>query len=133
MSTVGNIAVLEQARQQWNTGNLEGYLQLYHPTCVLYGSISIEADLAAIRRSYQEFWAAFPGSQLLFEDLFAAEDRVACRFVVHATHRAPFAGINPIGKSITLHGITILRFMNGKCIERWTQASLLSLMQQLQS
>lgn len=126
-----NKAVLEQAGEQWNTGNLEGYLQLYAPAAVLHGYIGVEPGLASIRQFYQGFWLAFPGSRLVFEDVFATEDRVACRFVVHASHNGDFQGMPPTGKQIILPGITILRFAEGKCVERWSQADFLGLLQQL--
>ncbi len=131
MSAEQNQAALERARQQWNAGNLEGYLQLYASDVVLHGYAGVEPGLASVRQHYQAFWAAFPGVQLVFEDVFAIADRMACRFVVHATHHGPFQGIPPTGKQITVPGITILRFSEGKCVERWSQADSLSLLSQL--
>jgi predicted ester cyclase len=63
--------------------------------------------------------------------VFAAADKVACRFVVHATHQGPFQGIAPTGKRIIQPGITILRFSEGKCVERWSQADFMGLLSQL--
>ena len=40
-------------------------------------------------------------------------------------------GIAPTGKQITRTGITILRFRDGKCVERWSQADALGMMRQL--
>ena len=132
MSTERNKAAIEQARQHWNTGNLEGYLQtLYAPTAVLHGYIGVEPGLESIRQFYQGFLAAFPGCQLIFDDLFAVEDRLACRFVLQGTHGGPFQGLPATGKPIHIPGITILRFVDGKCVERWSQSDFFGLMQQL--
>lgn len=131
MSTEQNKAALERAQQQWNAGNLEGYLQLYASDVVLHGYAGVDPGLASVRQFYQGFWAAFLGSRLVFEDVFATADRVACRFVVHATHQGPFQGTPPTGKQISLPGITILRFAEGKCVERWSQADFMGLRAQL--
>jgi predicted ester cyclase len=131
MATEQNLAMLERARQQWNAGNLDGYLQLYAPDVVLHGYSGVEPGLASVRQFYQAFWSAFPGAQLIFEDVFAAADKVACRFVVHATHQGPFQGIAPTGKQVVQPGITILRFAEGKCVERWSQADFMGLLSQL--
>jgi len=40
-------------------------------------------------------------------------------------------GIPPTGKQVTMTGITILRFAGGKCVERWSEADFLGLLQQL--
>jgi predicted ester cyclase len=91
----------------------------------------VELGLASVRQFYEGFWLAFPDSQLVFEDVFAVADKVACRFVVHATHQGPFQGIAPTGKRTTQPGITILRFSEGKCVERWSQADFMGLLSQL--
>ena len=93
--------------------------------------IGVEPGLESIRQFYQGFLAAFPGCQLIFDDLFAVEDRLACRFVLQGTHGGPFQGLPATGKPIHIPGITILRFVDGKCVERWSQSDFLGLMQQL--
>lgn len=131
MSTERNIAALEQARAQWNAGSIEGYLQLYSAAAVLHGYAGVEPGFDGIQRFYQAFWASFPNSQIVFEDLFAVADKVACRFAVHGAHLGEFQGLPPTGKQLVLPGITVFRFEDGKCVERWSQADMLGLLQQL--
>jgi predicted ester cyclase len=47
------------------------------------------------------------------------------------THRGEFMDIPPTGREIGLGGITILRFENGRCVERWSQVDMLGLLAQL--
>ena len=126
-----HVAVLERARRRWNAGDLAGYLELYAPSAVLHGYPGVEPGLASIRAFYEGFWAAFPGSRLGFEDVIAAGDEVAVRFVVDAVHGGPFQSLPPSGKRVTLPGLTILRFAGGRCAERWSQADFLGLLQQV--
>ena len=130
MSTIG-IDALGRARDRWNAGDLDGYLTLYDSDAVLHGYIGVEPGLPSIRKFYQEFMTAFPGAQLVFEDLFASGDRVVCRFVVQGRHSGPFQGMPPTDKEFQMTGITILRFEGEKCVERWSQADFLGLLQQL--
>jgi predicted ester cyclase len=125
------VHMLERAGQCWNAGDLSGYLQLYDEGVILHGYAGVEPGLASVRRFYEGFWQAFPGSRLVFEDVFASDDRVACRFVVEGVHAGPFLGLEPTGRKISLPGITILRFQRGRCVERWSQADFLSLLAQL--
>lgn len=125
------IAALERAGQHWNAGDLSGYLQLYDEGVILHGYAGVEPGLASVRRFYEGFWQAFPDSRLIFEDVFASGDRVACRFFVEGIHGGPFLGLEPTGREVRLPGITILRFQGNRCVERWSQADFLGLLVQL--
>ena len=125
------VDALERAGQRWNASDLSGYLQLYDEGVILHGYAGVEPGLESVRRFYESFWQAFPGSRLRFEDVFASGDRVACRFVVEGVHAGAFLGLEPTGRRISLPGITILRFCDGRCVERWSQANFLGLMAQL--
>ncbi len=131
MSADRNVAALHDAGAQWNSGHLEGYLALYDPEAILQGYAGVEPGLPSIRRFYQAFWAAFPGSRLTFEDVFASGEKVACRFVVQGEHRGEFQRMPPTGVQITMPGITILEFRDGKCTRRWSYADSVGLLQQL--
>jgi predicted ester cyclase len=130
-ATDRNTAALQAAGAQWNAGNLEGYLGLYHPEAVLHGYAGVEPGLPGIRRFYQAFWAAFPGSQLVFEDVFASGEKVACRFRLQGEQRGVFQGITATGARINVPGITVLEFHEGRCIRRWSQMDSVGLLQQL--
>ena len=125
------LEALESARERWNAGDLAGYLQLYDEGVVLHGYAGVEPGLENVRRFYESFFQAFPDSRLVFEDVFAAGDRVACRFAVEGVHAGPFLNLEPTGRKFSLPGITILRFHGGRCVERWSQADFLSLLTQL--
>lgn len=131
MATDTNVRALEQARDRWNVGDLSGYLELYDPGIVLHGYAGVEPGIASVRGFYEGFHAAFPGSQLVFDDLLAVDDKVVCRFTLRGTHDGPFQGLPPTGRPVALAGITILRFVNGLCVERWSQADFFGLLIQL--
>ena len=132
MSTAENKAILQRAAENFsNPQHRMAYLELYDPTIVLHGYQGVEPGLASVKQFYQAFWAAFPDCKLVLEDLVAEGDKVACRFVVYATHQGEFQGIPATGKQIALPGITILQFANSRCIERWSQADFVGLLQQL--
>jgi steroid delta-isomerase-like uncharacterized protein len=132
MSAKENIALLRQAAEHFsNPGDKTAYFELYDAKVIFHGYQGVEPDIESVKKFYRAFWQAFPDCVLIFDDVFAVEDKLACRFVVRATHKGEFLGIPPTGKTIALPGITILRFANGKCAERWTQADFLGLLQQL--
>lgn len=131
MSVEINKAAVERACERWNAGDGNGYLAMYHPDAVLHGYPGVEPGFEGIRRFYEAWWSAFPGSRLIFEDVLAEGERVAIRFRVEGSHGGDFQGIPATGRPINLEGITILHFAEGQCVERWSQADLAGLMSDL--
>ena len=128
---VTNHDVLVRAVDRWNRGDLPGYLELYGDDVVLHGYAGLGPGLANVRRFYEEWWRSFPGSRLTLQDVITSGDKVICRFVIDATHEGSFQGVPPTGKRISVAGITILRLVHGKCVERWTQLDSLGLLVQI--
>ena len=127
-----NKTIIQQAIEKWNQSDLAGYLELYDPNVVLHGyPPGLPPGVAGAEAFYNIIWTAFPGSQLALDEVIAEGDKLACRYTMQATHSGDFMGIPATGKTITLPGITILRFAGGKCVERWNQADMMGLMQQL--
>jgi predicted ester cyclase len=131
VSVAENSAAVERAREAWNAGDLDGYLQLYDDSIKLYGYSPEPLDRTAVRGFYDDIFRAFPGPQLTFHDVFGAGDRIGIVFTMTARHEGEFLGVGPTGREIALDGITVLRFENGKCVERWSQADMLGLLVQL--
>ena len=125
-----NKAYVRRALERFNEGDLNAYLELYHPDAVLH-DLGIEPGFDNIRRFYQGYVAAFPDGHVAIEDLVAEGDKVTCRYTFTGTHQGSLMGIPPTGKRVSINGITILRFAGGRCVERWTQVDFLGLMQQL--
>jgi predicted ester cyclase len=91
---------------------------MYDPKVVLHGVPGVEPGIESAKKFYQGFHKAFPGVQIAVDDLITRADKLVCRFAVSGSHRAEFMGIPPTGKSMKFTGITILKFQDGKCIER---------------
>lgn len=75
-----------------------------------------------IAKSVAMYRALFPDLRIDVVDQVADEDRVVSRWVLHGTHR---------GRAVTLPGITISRFENGKIAEDWTVSDNLTLLRRL--
>ncbi|MGE3491984.1 MAG: ester cyclase [Vicinamibacterales bacterium] len=130
-SETSNQRAIERAVDNWNRGSLLDYLRLYGADVVLHGYVGVEPGLEGVRKFYEDWWLAFPGSQLVLEDMVSAGDRVACRLMIEGTHAGPFQGIPSSGKKVSVSGFTILRFAEGQCIERWSLVDSLTLLTQI--
>ena len=58
-------------------------------------------------------------------------DVCAIRFTMTGCHVTEFMGVPATGAAITLPGITILHFRDGRVIERFSQADMLGLLVQV--
>lgn len=90
-----------------------------------------ERGLEAFRRHAESVPRAFPDVRFDVQDLIAEDDRVMVRLVLSGTHEGPFMGIDPTGESVSMSGIVIYRFEDGKIVERWGEGNTLGLLQQL--
>lgn len=108
-----NKARIAQAIDQWNSGDLDAYLELYDPNAKVHHIPSdLPPGITGIRRFYQGLWVALSDIQIKIEDMFEEDDKVALRYTLTAVH-------NESGKQIVSPGITTLHFSNGRCVERW--------------
>ena len=129
--TDNKLALLQAIENFGRLETREKYFDLYDDNAVLRGYAGVGPGLENIKRFYAQFWTAFPDAKIVVEDLIEADDKLTCRFVVNATHGGNFLGVPATKKPVSLPGITILRFANGKCVERWSQTDFLGAMVQI--
>jgi predicted ester cyclase/catechol 2,3-dioxygenase-like lactoylglutathione lyase family enzyme len=75
-----------------------------------------------LRQSVGLYLAIFDELRFEVEDQVTQGDRVASRWAMHGTHK---------GRSVTLRGITISRFEDGRIVEDWGFSDTTSLVRQL--
>jgi predicted ester cyclase len=107
------------------------YFDLYAEDIVLHGYPGVNPGLESVRAYYEAFWVAFPDARVSAEDIVEQENTMALRFLLTGTHRGLFLNLAPTGRSISVSGITILQFLSGKCVERWSVVDSISLLAQL--
>src|SRR3954451_16289708 len=62
---------------------------------------------------------AFPDLHLELDDLIAEGETVVCRWTGRGTQQGELMGIAPTGKQVTITGVVISRFSDGKAAEGW--------------
>jgi steroid delta-isomerase-like uncharacterized protein len=87
--------------------------------------------LAGFKQYVTMLRAAFPDLHYTVEDEIGEDDRVVGRMTVRGTHRGTFLGIPPTGKQVTWTEIHVGRVVDGKLVEHWANADMLSLLQQI--
>ena len=132
MSIEENKVLLRRLFEEvWNQGNLATVDELLAADYVLHDPAMLIRGPEGFKAYVSAFRVAFPDLHATIEDQIAQDDKVAMRFTVRATHKGEFQGLPPTGKQITLSGINIQRFVDGKIVENWVNLDALGLLQQL--
>lgn len=133
MTREANIASQERAAAHLNAGELDAAVE------TLFAMDALDHDPApgqgpgrdGFRAFFQELTAAFPDAKLEPETMVADEENVCIAYTLTGTHRGPFQGIEPTNKAISVRGVQIGRFRDGKIVERWGSTDELGIMRQI--
>ena len=117
----------------WNTG--ETIEDLIDPQAVDHSSVGGKEKADVGRESFKKiigmFRAAMPDIKLDVQDEIFVDDKVVHRWVMTGTDTGGVMGMPPSNKNLTFSGTTIVRFKDGKIVERWANVDELGLLQQL--
>ena len=132
MSTEENKAIARHVIEEgWNQGNTAVFDEVYATNYVGHDpSMTIQGS-EGFKQVYAAYRTAFPDLHLTIEDQIAEGDKVVSRWTFRGTHRGELMGILPTGKQVTVTGIVISHFANGKIVESWFNSDDLGMLQQL--
>jgi steroid delta-isomerase-like uncharacterized protein len=100
--------------------------------CQDHGTLpSRSPGLEGAKQLFTLIRTAFSDLHCIIEDQIAEGDMVVTRSTWNSTHRGEFLGIPATGKQVTVKGINIMRWVDGKIVEQWDTYDHLGLMQQL--
>jgi predicted ester cyclase len=124
--------VLRWKDEIWNKRNVNIADELYSPDYVghIVGAPGPVRGRDALKQMIAPYFAAFD-IHFKSEFFIAESDMVAVYDTFRFTHTGAFQGIPPTGREATLTSTDIYRIVNGKIVEQWTEANMLSLIQQL--
>jgi steroid delta-isomerase-like uncharacterized protein len=120
--------------EAWNRGNLDVYDESLADGYVSHdpGFGGDTYGRAAVKERVRSFRAAAPDLEVTLDDVIAEADKVVTRWRVEGTHEGPLAGIPPTGRRVSITGITIDAFADGRIVESWSHWDTAGLMRQLQ-
>jgi steroid delta-isomerase-like uncharacterized protein len=115
----GSEAALMRAVEAWNSGDVDSYMELYAGNIRLHAGTYDFPDKKAVEGMYKGFHAATSDLRLDIHETFGDGERLAVRYTVTGTHNGELMGIPPTGRELSITGITVMHFEDGRVIERW--------------
>jgi len=85
----------------------------------------------SVKEMLRGFIGALPDLHATEQDIVAAGDTVAVRYVVEATHEGNLLGIAPTGRRLRWDALDIYRLADGMIIEEWAGDDLAAILYQV--
>jgi steroid delta-isomerase-like uncharacterized protein len=111
-------------------GKLEDYSKSHAPDFVAHAEghlASLEEDMAAAREQRK----ALPDMRVQVNHIVAEGDLVSVYWTASGTNTAPGWGIPATGKTVSVNGMTLFRFVRGLIQEEWSVFDQYPIMKQL--
>jgi steroid delta-isomerase-like uncharacterized protein len=120
----------------WNQGKIAVFDELAAPNWIHHDPAQPHVrTLEDFKRNVAATRSAFPDIHFTIEDVIAEGDKVILRWIRRGAHTGdlvtPVMRLPATGKQVTVTGMTIFRFADGKVVETWNQSDRLGLFQQL--
>ena len=112
--------------------NLDVIDELFAPSYTWKSPFGMEVKGAeGFKQNFVMMRSAIPDLNFAIEDMLAVDDKVITRFTITGTFTGELMGIPPTGKSMSVTGIIITRWEDGKEVEAWENIDTLAFFQQL--
>jgi steroid delta-isomerase-like uncharacterized protein len=117
----------------WNKRRDETVHEILDPDAVGHLEGLVTRGVPGFFQARAYLITAFPDLNVTVEAMLAQGDDVAVRWSVSGTHRGELLGVPATGTPVAFHGITWLRFSNGRIVEGWDAWNQAKLMLELQA
>jgi steroid delta-isomerase-like uncharacterized protein len=131
MAATPKTLALRIVEECWNQKTPALLATLYAASCVIHTPDGALHGLAGATQLYTAYTTAFPDTHFTIEDIVTEGDTVVIRYTFAGTHQGPLREMAATGKRVTVAGMVLFRFADGKAIEQRGVWDSLSLMQQL--
>jgi steroid delta-isomerase-like uncharacterized protein len=116
----------------WNKRNVALIGEFLTPDCVYHGPGGAEIKgLEGMKQYATALRNALPDLHFSIEDVVAEADNVVYRYTRRGTFKQPYRNIPPTSKKVTLAGMMLDRFKDGRIVESWDVLNMLAFYQQL--
>lgn len=116
----------------WNAGNADAADELVAEDVVDHQALpGQQAGREGFKQLVREWRTGFADMREDVEAVVVQGDVAVGRFHLQGTHTGPFLGIAPTGNRVSIHGIDVVRVVDGRITDFWYVEQTLDLLQQL--
>lgn len=115
----------------YGKGKIELIPEAMNDDFVEHDPLTGRRDRSGVEQAVQMYRSAFPDMTMQVVDSVQGGDVVTARWRAVGTHKGELLGIAPTNKRVTIEGISMIRFENGKAKEAWVQWDALGMMRTL--
>jgi steroid delta-isomerase-like uncharacterized protein len=126
-----NKEIIIDTIEAWNKVDIEALKEIYSPDYVWHFAGEETLSLEDLIEDLKWEITVYPDRTFSTEDVISKGDKVVSRYVYRGTHEGDREDFPATGKKVEMEGIIIDRFENGKIVESWDVADLLSIYKQL--
>jgi predicted ester cyclase len=94
-------------------------------------TITKKLGLAGIKEELTAYHTSFPDIKFTINAMAEAGDTLWAYYTWTGTNTGPMMGMPPTNKSVSVNGVDITRFQNGKAVEHWEVEDDLGFMKQM--
>jgi steroid delta-isomerase-like uncharacterized protein len=130
--TQENKNMVQRFIEEGDKGNVDAFDDMIPPDAVDHSPFPGQpAGREGVKYIFRMLKSAFPDMRTEVHEMVAEGDRVAVRSRIVGTHQGEFMGVPASGKPVSIEGIDILRFENGKMVEHWGVYDAMGMMMQI--
>jgi steroid delta-isomerase-like uncharacterized protein len=131
MSAEANKATIQAFFEQvWNQGD-EAAIERFIAADASGNDPDFGVGREGFRRQWRLWQEAFPDLHFAIDEMIAEGDTVVARWTLTGTHRGPFLGIEPTGRTIRVRGMSLDHLQDGVLVSGFDGWDNLGLRQQL--
>lgn len=132
MSKEQNEQALGKFAEAANTGKYDLFDEAVAPDCVDHDPAPGQGPgPKGYRAFFTAMRTAFPDLKAELAAMVADDESIAFAYTLSGTHKGPLMGIPATGKKISIRGVQLSKFRDGKMVERWGSSDQLGMLQQL--
>lgn len=106
--------------QVWNKGDITNLSSIFSPEFKDHRPIpQFENSVQGHGEMALDWCRAFPDMTFEIQETIVEGNQLVARYVAKGTHQGVLLGIEPTGAAVTLTGIDIFKFENGKVTDWW--------------